>query len=90
MQSLRTNHYRRELYNVLCEVLISYEVSKKIRLFIRSFGLSVGPYNHPGFDNLLTYPALQPLCGLGLPQECPKPFAVSRLRLISAGLDNNV
>ena len=20
------------------------------------------------------YPALQPLCGLGLPQECPKPL----------------
>ena len=30
---------------------------------------------------LLTYPALQPLCGLGLPQECPKPLTISRLRL---------
>ena len=39
--------------------------------------------NHPLnlFSYLLTYSALQPLCGLGLPQECPKPPTVSRLRL---------
>ena len=29
----------------------------------------------------LTYPALLPLSGLGLPKECPKPLTVSRLRL---------
>ena len=33
------------------------------------------------YTYLLTYPALQPLCGLGLPQECPKPLTVSRLHL---------
>ena len=37
-----------------------------------------------GSSLLLTYftnPALQPLCGLGLPYECPVPPMVSRLRL---------
>ena len=29
----------------------------------------------------LTYQALQPLYGIGLPQECPKPLTVSHLRL---------
>ena len=32
-------------------------------------------------SDLSIYPALQPLCGLGLSQECPKPLTVSRLSL---------
>ena len=35
---------------------------------------------------LLTYPALQPLCGLGLPQECPKLKTSVLINTLTAGL----